>query len=113
MLADPGLRSVFAPRGSLLLTGELCRNPQLAKTLQAVAENGPSVLYGGEVGKKLVREVQEMGGILSLQDLLEYREEIKEPISGRALGMTFLGVPPPSGGSPAVIQVIGGESRDF
>ena len=57
VLADPGLRAVFAPDGKLLAAGELCRNPALADTLEAVAERGVAEFYGGDVGERLTEDV--------------------------------------------------------
>ncbi|KAM0831627.1 hypothetical protein ACQ4PT_065406 [Festuca glaucescens] len=57
MLADPCLRAVFEPHGRLLAAGELCCNPAVADALEAMAEEGVAVFYGGAIGERLVEDV--------------------------------------------------------
>lgn len=53
--------------------GEIMYRPKLGETLKIVAEEGPGVIYnGGRVGKKLVQDIQEMGGIVTESDLKNY-----------------------------------------
>ena len=97
---------MYAPHGILLRAGDLCRNLKLASSLELIAKQGPSVLYGGLLGRALVSDVREKGGILSEKDMEFYREEVREPLVARAMGLTFLGAPPPAGGCPSIIEVI-------
>jgi gamma-glutamyltranspeptidase/glutathione hydrolase len=53
------------------------RQPDLAASLRAIAEVGPSLLYAGELGAEIVRYLREEGGILDRSDLLEYSPEIR------------------------------------
>ncbi|XP_037409431.1 glutathione hydrolase 3-like [Triticum dicoccoides] len=117
VLADPGLRAVFAPEGQVLGAGALCRNPALADTLEAVAEHGISVLYGGAVGERLVEDVRRGGGVVTMDDLNGYRVEASAALRADAMGFTFLGMPPPSSGTVGmalVLNILGGyKSADF
>ena len=105
VLADPGLRAVFAPAGKVLAAGETCRNPALAATLERVAEEGAAALYGGAVGEDLVRDVRAAGGILTVDDLRGYEGEVSEAMRADAMGYTFLGMPPPSSGTVGMALV--------
>ena len=60
--------------GRPLEEGELHIRPRLAETLQLLAENGSSdPFYFGQLGENLIREVQERGGIITMEDLNNYR----------------------------------------
>ena len=86
--------------------GDICCNEKLAHTLQKFSKFGPVALYNGSIGFKLVRDVQKVGGILTMKDLQSYKVELKEPISANILGRKLLVMPPPSGGSPMILVSI-------
>lgn len=107
VLADPGLRAVFAPGGRrVLAAGETCRNPALAAALERVAEEGAAALYGGAVGEALVRDVRAAGGVLTVDDLRGYRVEVGAALRADAMGFTFLGMPPPSSGTLGMALIL-------
>jgi len=111
VLADPGLRAIFAPEGKLLAAGENCRNPALADTLEAVAERGVEEFYGGDVGARLTEDVRLAGGVVTAEDLKGYRLAVTNAMEADAMGFTFLGMPPPSSGTVGlalVLNVLGG-----
>ncbi|KAJ1282583.1 hypothetical protein BS78_03G063600 [Paspalum vaginatum] len=117
VLADPGLRAVFAPEGRVLEAGETCRNPALADALERVAEEGAAAFYGGAVGESFVRDVRAAGGIVTVEDLRGYEVEVSGAMRADAMGYTFLGMPPPSSGTVGmalILNVLGGyKSLDF
>ncbi|XP_043705198.1 glutathione hydrolase 3-like [Telopea speciosissima] len=106
ILSDPGLRKVFAPNGQLLRSGDTCYNVELGNTLEAVAEHGPQVFYNGTIGENFVRDVRQVGGILTMEDLRHYKVEITDAMSVNAMGYTMLGMPPPSSGTPGLALVL-------
>ena len=69
------LRSIFynSTTGEPHPEGAIVKRPVLADTLQAVADGGAAVLYGGKIGKLLADDIQKNGGIITLQDLKDYR----------------------------------------
>ncbi|KAK8595552.1 hypothetical protein V6N13_000259 [Hibiscus sabdariffa] len=73
IMNDPGLRKVFAPEGKLLRAGEKCYNVELAHSLQELAEHGPVAFYNGTIGEKLVEDVRQAGGILTMENLRNYK----------------------------------------
>ena len=79
---DPGATATFlidgqrAPRA-----GELFRNPDYAKSLRAVAAGGPSVMYGGELGKRLADHIQKLGGFITVEDMKAHEVSWVEPMS--------------------------------
>jgi len=105
ILDDPGLRKLYAPEGTLLKTGDVCKNVELARTLEAVAEQGPQVFYNGSIAEKLVKDVKEAGGILTMEDLRNYKLEITDAMTLNVMGYTIYGMPPPSSGTLALSMV--------
>jgi gamma-glutamyltranspeptidase / glutathione hydrolase / leukotriene-C4 hydrolase len=61
VLADPGLREIFAPGGKLLLVNETCFNPKLADTLEEIAKKGPDAFYKGSIGENFINDVKNLG----------------------------------------------------
>ncbi|RLM93485.1 gamma-glutamyltranspeptidase 3 [Panicum miliaceum] len=106
VLADPGLRTVFAPQGRVLAAGETCRNAVLADALERVAEEGAAAFYGGAVGEAFVRDVRAAGGIVTVDDLRGYKVEMSDAMRANAMGYTFLGMPPPSSGTVGMAMVL-------
>jgi gamma-glutamyltranspeptidase / glutathione hydrolase / leukotriene-C4 hydrolase len=105
VVADPGLRAVFAPAGRVLAAGDTCRNPALADALERVAEDGIAAFYGGAVGESLARDVGAAGGIVTVEDLKGYRVEVSGAMRAEAVGYNFLGMPPPSSGTVGMTLV--------
>lgn len=106
ILSDPGLRQVYAPKGRLLKAGDMCYNVELGHSLEAVAEQGPDAFYNGIVGEKLVEDVQKAGGILTMEDLRNYRVNVADAVEVHAMGYTILGMPPPSSGTLGMSLVL-------
>ncbi|XP_022108870.1 gamma-glutamyltranspeptidase 1-like isoform X2 [Acanthaster planci] len=75
----PILRELYTkPDGSLMKTGDIFTPPaSLVQTLRAIADEGMSVLYGGEVGRKLVHDIQEQECDLATLDFSSYEGKLK------------------------------------
>ncbi|PSS15547.1 Gamma-glutamyltranspeptidase [Actinidia chinensis var. chinensis] len=106
ILADPGLRHVFAPHGKLLQASDMCYNVELGRSLEIVAEQGPQAFYNGTIGEKLVKDVRDAGGILTMEDLRSYKVDITDAIAVNLMGYTILGMPPPSSGTLGLSLVL-------
>lgn len=99
LVADPGLREVLAPSGEVLAAGQPLRQPRLAATLEQLAEDGPSVLYGGPVGASVVRTLRDLGSPVTEQDLAAHETWLGEPIATSYAGVEHLTTPPASQGA--------------
>ncbi|XP_039114395.1 LOW QUALITY PROTEIN: glutathione hydrolase 1-like [Dioscorea cayenensis subsp. rotundata] len=106
ILADEGLRSMFTSNGELLQLGDTCYNKRLADTLGVISRHGPRALYNGSVGKNLVRDIRKFGGVLTMKDLQKYKVRVTKPISAEIMGLTILGMPPPSAGGAGIILML-------
>ncbi|XP_020536628.1 glutathione hydrolase 3 isoform X2 [Jatropha curcas] len=106
IMSDPGLREIFAPNGKLLQAGDKCHNLKLAWSLEAVAEQGPQALYNGTVGEQLVEDIRKAGGIVTMEDLKNYKVVITDAMAANAMGYTIYGMPPPSSGTVGLSLVL-------
>lgn len=106
ILKDKGMRDIYTTNGTLLMPGDICRNKKLAHALREIAVHGPKVFYNGSVGIKLVKDIQKLGGILTMNDLRTYRVKVNKPISANVMGYEILGMPPPSSGGAGMILIL-------
>lgn len=105
IMADPGLQRVLAPNAMLLKSGDICYNVELGNSLEAVAEQGPEALYNGAVGERLIEDVRRAGGILTMEDLRNYRAKVGDAVEADAMGYKIFGMPPPSSGTVGLALV--------
>jgi gamma-glutamyltranspeptidase / glutathione hydrolase len=106
LASDPGARATYLVEGSRApRAGEWFRNPDLAASFRQVAREGPAVLYGGALGRKLADRVRELGGFLTLEDLAAHKAEWVTPISASFRGHTVWELPPNNQGV-AVLEML-------
>ncbi|MDG6773979.1 gamma-glutamyltransferase [Thiomicrorhabdus sp. ZW0627] len=89
-----------------LKAGEVFKQPQLAKTLRRIAEQGPEDFYRGETAKLLVKTMQSQDGLITLDDLKSYQAVWREPVVGQWQGREVVSAPPPSSGGVAIVQLL-------
>ena len=90
---------MFTRNGKLLKKGDRLTRPQLAKTLQYIARAGSAEpFYNGKMSKAVIREVQETGGVMTLDDLKNYKVKFRPVLKSKLDGMTLLSCPPPTAG---------------
>jgi gamma-glutamyltranspeptidase/glutathione hydrolase len=99
---DPETRRVFLIDGEAPQTGEVFRNPDVAKALRLVAEGGPHAFYGGEIAKAILATSRELGGRMTPEDLADFSAEWVEPISTTYRGWKFYELPPNGQGMAAL-----------
>lgn len=86
--------------------GERFKYEELAKTLERIRDNGSYEFYNGETAKRIVSYVQELGGILSLDDLKNYRAQWRKPITFTYKDYTISSMPLPSSGGICLAQIL-------
>src|SRR5438105_2103059 len=91
-------RRIYQRDGERLVAGDRLAMPDLARTLEAIADHGARALYDGELGRALVAHVREHGGEIDERDLAEYRIIWRRPVRATFEGHEFLSNPPPSSG---------------
>lgn len=86
--------------------GEIFRQPELADTLQRIADEGSNGFYSGKTAELIVAEMERGNGLISAEDLQRYVAVWREPLTARWRDYTVLSAPPPSSGGFAVIQLL-------
>ncbi len=99
---DPEGRRVFLPNGKPPEVGQVFQNPDLAKALQVVAQNGAAGFYKGEVAHAILSTSQSLGGTMAADDLAEFSPEWVEPISTTYRNWTVYELPPNGQGMAAL-----------
>ncbi len=84
--------------GAGISMGTVLRQPEMARTLEAIASGGAEAFYTGELAREMVRGVREQGGVLSERDLAEHTSAVLEPIRSTYRGLEVLEQPPVSQG---------------
>ena len=97
----------FLPERKPLKPGDLVKMPDLADTLEKIAKEGSRYLYGGELGKTIADDVEDNGGILSMEDLQDYRLIERPPVTGTYRDRyRVYSVAPGSSGGTHIVQML-------
>ncbi len=99
-------RAVFFREGRPLRGGEILRQPDLAATYRAIAEQGSRWFYRGPFARAAEQWMRDNGGLLTAADFAKYRCRIREPIITTYRGYTIISFPPPSSGGVHVAQML-------
>jgi len=99
-------KRVFLNGGAGWKEGDRFKQPELAKTLEAIASRGRAGFYDGPVAEAIVAEMARHGGIMTRKDLLGYEVKERAPIRGTYRGHEIVSMPPPSSGGTALVQML-------
>ncbi len=103
---DPAASKQFLIDGHLPRAGERLKQPELAHTLQLIADKGSSAFYDGPIAKAIVKASKANGGLLTLKDFAAYRVEWLPPIKCHYRGYTIVSAPPPSSGGVTLCEML-------
>jgi gamma-glutamyltranspeptidase/glutathione hydrolase len=103
---SPAAAKLFLPGGEVPKPGTRMRNPDYARTLQLLAQQGADGFYRGAFARKLADGVRKAGGIWTADDLADYRVVEREPIRISHRGYQLITVPPPSSGGVALAEIL-------
>ena len=101
----PGFAPTFLPEGRPPETGEIFRNPGLAKSYRLLAEQGRDAFYKGEIARAIVTFSEKHGGFFTMKDFAEHRSLWVEPVSAEYRGATLWELPPNGQGIAALEMV--------
>ena len=96
---------VFQRNGDYYKAGEIFRQPDLARTLERIAEN-PDDFYHGALARELAAAMQKGGGLITADDLAHYEVKEREPVRGTYRGYELISAPPPSSGGTVLIELL-------
>lgn len=98
---------IFLRNGSYYQAGETLAQPELERTLERIARFGARDFYEGEIAGRLAAEMARHGGLITLEDLKNYRTIERKPLEGAYRGYSILTAPPPSSGGIGILQMLG------
>ena len=103
----PESKRIFLTPNGCLEAGEKFAQPELAQTLRRIARDGAKDFYEGEIARRLAAEMKANGGLITLDDLRNYRAVERKPLEGKYKGYGIVTSPPPSSGGVAMIEMLG------
>ncbi len=101
----PESRRIFQRDGNFYEPGDVFRQPELAKTLERIAEN-PDDFYHGSLARELAADMQKGGGLITAEDLANYEVKERQPIRGTYRGYEIISAPPPSSGGVVLVEAL-------
>jgi gamma-glutamyltranspeptidase/glutathione hydrolase len=100
------LGRVYMPKGKPPKEGDTIRQQELGETLKAIAKNGAQDFYSGWISEAIVETLKKAGGVMTLDDLKNYRPVWREPLIGSYRSRTVITMPPPSSGGVAILEML-------
>jgi gamma-glutamyltranspeptidase/glutathione hydrolase len=97
------LKADAAPLGE----GEVLKQPDLARSYRAIADQGAGWFYKGDFARRAGEWMRANGGIITADDFARYEIKLREPLTTTYRGFTVIGFPPPSSGGVHVAQILG------
>jgi gamma-glutamyltranspeptidase/glutathione hydrolase len=103
----PGTRAIyFKADGSTYKPGDMFKQPDLAATYQALAEQGADWFYKGAFAKAVGEWMKSNGGLIAEEDFSNYKIKLRDPLRTTYRGYEIIGFPPPSSGGVHVAQIL-------
>jgi gamma-glutamyltranspeptidase/glutathione hydrolase len=91
-------KKIFFKNNQPLSEGDVLIQKDLAKTLTLIAENGAKGFYEGETAKKIAKDMAENDGMITEEDLKQYRSKFRKPVKFNYKDLEIVTMPPPSSG---------------
>lgn len=101
----PDSHRIFQRDGNYYNQGDIFRQPELARTLERIAEN-PDDFYHGAMARELAASVRKGGGLITAADMAQYDVKEREAIRGTYRDYEIISAPPPSSGGVALIEIL-------
>jgi len=98
-------KRIFQRDGNYYEPGETFRQPELARTLERIAQN-PDDFYHGALARELAAAIERGGGLISAGDLADYKVVERRPVRGSYRGYQVISAPPPSSGGVALLETL-------
>ena len=94
------------PGGGTWAAGDRLVLPDLARSLRAIATEGPDVFYKGWIADRIAEDMAAHGGLITKEDLAAYEAKERAPVTGTFRGYQIASMPPPSSGGVALIEIL-------
>ena len=102
----PASMAQFSKNGVPYEEGETLRQPDLARTLERIAAQGPAGFYEGETALALENDMAAHGGLITRQDLKNYKAIRRTPVRGAYRGYDVISMPPASSGGVVLVEML-------
>ena len=99
-------KAVFFKDGEPLKAGDPLVMKDLAASMKMIAEQGSDAFYKGAIADQIVQEMSKHQGLISKEDLANYKVVEREPVTGEYRGYQVVSMPPPSSGGIHIIQML-------
>jgi len=99
-------KKIFLNNGKLFVEGDRLRQPELAQTLARIQRFGAKDFYEGETARLIAADMKANKGLITLEDLKNYRAKERAPIRGTYRGYEIVTMPPPSSGGIVLLQAL-------
>lgn len=106
LIQNDGEDSCYLNQGLPYEPGDTFKNPDLAQTLKTLATKGSEEFYKGDIAKRIIKAVQDKGGLMTLEDLARYRPIEQAPLVGKYKDFTLYTLSPPGSGGLHIIQLL-------
>jgi len=107
MTQFPDTKRIFLKDGVGYEMGEVFQQPELAATLGRIRDAGAKDFYEGETARMLTADMAAHGGIITMEDLRDYKVFERKPLEGTYKGYGIITAPPPSSGGVGILQMLG------
>jgi gamma-glutamyltranspeptidase/glutathione hydrolase len=102
----PNVAAIFLDHGQPWQAGQVLKQPELARTLQWIAQGGTKAFYDGPIAAAIVKASQANHGLLTLADFKAYTAPWEKPIECHYHGYTIVSAPPPSSGGTTMCETL-------
>ena len=102
---DEGTKEIFV-KDQEWKQGDVIIQKDLAETLKRISTSGNEGFYDGETAELIVKEMNENGGLITKQDLLDYDSVYREPVIGNYKDYKIISMGPPSSGGVLIVQML-------
>jgi gamma-glutamyltranspeptidase / glutathione hydrolase len=99
-------RIFLQPNGEPYAAGQVLKQPDLARSYRAIANEGVDWFYKGEFPGRVARWMRAHSGLIVAEDFRKYEMKVREPIRSRYRDYEIIGFPPPSSGGAHVAQIL-------
>src|SRR5918911_1038784 len=99
-------RKIFLNNGNFYKEGDVLRQPELAATLARLQRRGPREFYQGTTARLIVEDMKRHNGLITLEDLRDYKAKERTPLRGTYRGYELISMPPPSSGGIILIEML-------
>ena len=98
-----GEKSLYSKR---YFEGDTIKNIKFAETLKKISEFGPEAFYEGEIAEMIVRDVKKSGGIMTIDDLKNYKSVWRDPVKFKYKDLEIISMSLPSSGGILIGQIL-------